>query len=93
MYCFLSPLIDPKHVDDVFNSLLGDFGSIVAFISIGRYSVADTHTCNMHPPNIKIVPWKPKFWIKYSISMGKTKLPAAVPDTQMPLASARRLLK
>lgn len=31
--------------------------------------------------------------MRHSINIGKTKLPAAVPETQIPFANARRLLK
>lgn len=63
------------------------------FVSGVRYNVADRQTCNMPAPKIKMVPWKPKFRINDSISMGNTKLPAAVPATQIPFASARRFSK
>lgn len=67
--------------------------STVMLASSGRYNVADRQTCSMPAPKIKMVPWKPKFRINDSISIGNTKLPAAVPATHIPFAKARRLLK
>lgn len=40
-----------------------------------------------------MVPWNPKCLTSVSISRGNTKLPAAVPDTQIPFAKARCLSK
>lgn len=35
-------------------------GDAANWPSKGRYSVADTHTCSIQPPKIRIVPWNPK---------------------------------
>lgn len=67
--------------------------SVEPFTSIGRYNVADTHTCSIPAPNNSNVPWNPNFAMRYSMRMGNTKLPAAVPDTQIPFARARRFVK
>lgn len=40
-----------------------------------------------------MVPWNPNEWMSRSISVGKMKLPAAVPDMVIPLARARRFSK
>lgn len=77
----------------LFSHLVAFADSVGLFSSNGRYSVAETHTCSMPAPSNSNVLWNPNFWIRYSMRMGKTKLPAAVPDTQIPFASARRLLK
>lgn len=60
---------------------------------MGRYRVAETQTCNMQPPRMRMVPWKPQLSAKCLIRTGRMKLPAAVPDTQMPFARARCLSK
>lgn len=75
------------------SSVFGDLISNKLLLSKGRYNNAEAQTCTIQPPRISIVPWKPNFFIRNSMSIGKTKLPAAVPDTQIPLANARRLLK
>lgn len=77
--------------------LSGDFDDDVVepslIVSNGRYKAAQAQTCNIHPPNIRIVPWNPKLCTKCSIKVGNTNEPAAVPDTHIPLARARCLSK